>query len=361
MRNYDETRRDFRWPAPPHFNFASDVVDRWASGKDGDAVAMRWIGDTGERELTFRHFAERSDRLANALEGRGLGPGDGVLVMLPRVVEWWESLLGLEKARCVAMPATTLLTPKDIDYRLDAASASAVITDAANAEKVDAAPRSKALKAKIVVGGTRPGWDEYDGILGSAAPGRKPSVTPADEPSLLYFTSGTTGHPKMVLHTHASIGLGHEVTGRFWLDLGPGDLHWNISDTGWAKAAWSSFFGPWTCGATLLVQHSTGSSRHRDPPFSRDVSRDDALRTPTVYGCSCRGLANVRSGCPTLRHCVAAGEPLNPKSSRPGKGDRLVIREGTVRPRPSSCAGTFRRSRCASAPWASRPRASTLR
>ncbi|TME32657.1 MAG: acyl-CoA synthetase, partial [Chloroflexi bacterium] len=152
MRNYDETRRDFRWPAPEHFNFADDVVGRWASTKNGEAVAMRWIGDGGERTLTFRHFAERSDRLANALEGLGLVAGDRVLLMLPRVVEWWEAMLGLEKARLVAMPATTLLTPKDIDYRLGAAEASAVITDAANAEKVDAASRSSALKAKIVVG-----------------------------------------------------------------------------------------------------------------------------------------------------------------------------------------------------------------
>src|SRR5258706_4293622 len=141
MRDYAETFRTFRWPAPAHFNFATDVVDRWAA--DPNALAMRWIGDGGERRLTFRHFAERSDRLANALEGLGLSPGDRVLVMLPRVVEWWESLLGLEKARLVAMPATTLLTPKDIDYRIEAAGASPVITDAANADKADPAPPPK--------------------------------------------------------------------------------------------------------------------------------------------------------------------------------------------------------------------------
>jgi acyl-coenzyme A synthetase/AMP-(fatty) acid ligase len=331
MRNYDETRRDFRWPAPEHFNFAIDVVDRWASSKDRESVAMRWVGDSGERELTFRHFAERSDRLANALEELGLGPGDRVLVMLPRVVEWWESLLGLEKARCVAMPATTLLTPKDIDYRLDAAAASAVITDAANAEKVDTAPRSKALKAKIVVGATRPGWSAYGEIVDRAAPARKRSLTPAQEPSLLYFTSGTTGHPKMVLHTHASIGLGHEVTGRYWLDLKPGDLHWNISDTGWAKAAWSSFFGPWTCGATLLVQHSTG--KFAAPEILRFLATYPVTTLcgpPTVYRMLVQeDLKDVRSGCPTLRHCVAAGEPLNPEVIETWqKATGLTIRDG---------------------------------
>jgi acyl-coenzyme A synthetase/AMP-(fatty) acid ligase len=327
MRNYEETRRDFRWPAPDHFNFATDVVDRWAN--DEKAVAMRWVGDSGERTLTFRYFAERSDRLASALEGLGLRAGDRVLVMLPRVVEWWESMLGLEKARLVAMPATTLLTPKDIDYRFDAAEASAVITDAANADKVDAAPRSASLKAKIVVGATRPGWSGYGALIERAAPTRARALTPANEPSLLYFTSGTTGYPKMVLHTHASIGLAHEVTGRYWLDLRPGDLHWNISDTGWAKAAWSSLFGPWQCGATLLIQHSTG--KFAAPEILRFLATYPVTTLcgpPTVYRMLVQeDLSDIR--CPTLRHCVAAGEPLNPEVIETWKeATGLTIRDG---------------------------------
>lgn len=327
MRNYDETRRDFRWPSPQQFNFAADVVGRWA--KDGEAVAMRWVGDAGERTLTFRHFAERSDRLANALERLGLRAGDRVLVMLPRVVEWWESLLGLEKAQLVAMPATTLLTPKDIDYRLDAADANAVITDTANADKVDAAPRSGKLKAKIVVGAARPGWTDFETLVERAAATRPPSATPANAPSLLYFTSGTTGFPKMVLHTHASIGLGHSVTGRYWLDLRPGDLHWNISDTGWAKAAWSSLFGPWQCGATLLVQHTTG--KFAAPEILRFLATYPVTTLcgpPTVYRMLVQeDLSDMH--CPTLRHCVAAGEPLNPEVIAAWKeATGLTIRDG---------------------------------
>ncbi len=329
MRNYDETRRDFRWPTQERFNFADDVVGKWASIQDGAAVAMRWIGDGGERTITFRQFAERSDRLANALESLGLRPGDRVLEMLPRVVEWWEAMLGLEKARFVAMPATTLLTPKDIDYRLDAAEASVVITDAANAEKVDAAKLSSALKARIVVGGTRAGWSGYEALVERGAPSRRRSPTPANEPSLLYFTSGTTGHPKMVLHTHASIGLGHEVTGRYWLDLRPGDLHWNIADNGWAKAAWSSFFGPWQCGATLLIQYSTG--KFAAPEILRFLATypvTTLCAPPTVYRMLVQeDLSDLR--CPTLRHCVAAGEPLNPEVIETWKKETgLVIRDG---------------------------------
>jgi len=327
MRNYDDTRRDFRWPALKQFNFATDIVDRWA--KDPGLVAMRWVGDTGERAITFHEFAERSDRLANAVEALGLRAGDRVLVMLPRVVEWWEAMLGLEKARLVCMPATTLLTPKDIDYRIEAAHASAVITDAAGADKVDAAPLAAGLKARIVVGAARPGWSGFEAIVRSAPPERAISHTPADEPSLLYFTSGTTGYPKMVLHTHASIGLGHEVTGRYWLDLRPGDLHWNISDTGWAKAAWSSFFGPWQCGATLLVQHSTG--KFAAPEILRFLATYPVTTLcgpPTVYRMLVQeDISDIR--CPTLRHCVAAGEPLNPEVIETWKESTgLTIRDG---------------------------------
>jgi acetyl-CoA synthetase/medium-chain acyl-CoA synthetase len=227
------------------------------------------------------------------------------------------------------MPATTLLTTKDIAYRLEAAEASAIITDAANAGKVDALSAPPKLKARIVVGAGRPGWVTYEALVSKASPKRAALPTPAHEPSLLYFTSGTTGHPKMVVHTHASIGMGHEVTGRFWLDLRPGDLHWNISDTGWAKAAWSSFFGPWQCGATLLVQYSTG--KFAAPEILRFLDTypiTTLCGPPTVYRMLVQeDLSKVT--CPTLRHCVAAGEPLNPEVIETWKeATGLVIRDG---------------------------------
>ncbi len=249
--------------------------------------------------------------------------------MLPRVVEWWEAMLGLEKARCVAMPGTSLLTTKDIAYRLEAAEASAIVTDAANAEKMDAVSPPPKLKAKIVVGAERPGWTTYEKIVTEASPKRAAAPTPSHEPSLLYFTSGTTGYPKMVVHTHASFGMGHDVTGRLWLDLRPGDLHWNISDTGWAKAAWSSFFGPWRCGATLLVQYGTG--KFAAPEILRFLDTYPVTTLcgpPTVYRMLVQeDLSKVK--CPTLRLCVAAGEPLNPEVIETWKeATGLVIRDG---------------------------------
>jgi acetyl-CoA synthetase/medium-chain acyl-CoA synthetase len=311
LTDYEATRRSFRWDAPAQFNFATDVFDRWA--EDGSRLALYWVGDGEERQLTFRSLSLRSNRLANALAGLGLGPGERVLVMLPRIVAWWESLLGLEKARLVAMPGTVLLTPKDIAYRLEAAEASALITDAANADKVDALPQSADLKARIVVGHARPGWHSYETLLERARETRAPQPTPADEPALLYFTSGTTGQPKMVIHTHSSYGFAHRATGRFWLDLRPGDLHWNISDTGWAKAAWSSFFGPWSCGATVFAQHSPGKfAPSAIPGFLSAYPITTLCAAPTVYRMLVQeDLSAVRRS--TLRHCVAAGEPLNPE------------------------------------------------
>lgn len=311
QQEYAEARRAFRWPAPARFNFAVDVVDRWAA--DETRVAMRWIGDGDDRELTFRWFKERSDRLANALEALGLRAGERVLVMLPRLVEWWVCMLGLEKARLVAMPATTLLTSKDIAYRLGASEARAVVTDGSNAGKVDAVAGARDLRARIVIGAREDGWHDWESLLERAAPQRQAQVSPADEPSLLYFTSGTTGHPKMVLHTHASYGLGHEVTGHYWLDLRPGDLHWNISDTGWAKAAWSSYFGPWHRGATLFIQHGTGKFAGSDIlRFLGTYPITTLCAPPTVYRMLVQeDLSDLR--CPALRHCVAAGEPLNPE------------------------------------------------
>ncbi len=175
-------------------------------------------------------------------------------------------MVGLMKAGLVAIPGTPLLTAGDIAYRTQAAEAVGIITDATIAEKLDAyTDPIVQLTHRILVDDTaRDGWLSYSSLLEGADKEPLDIVTTGDDPALLYFTSGTTGMPKMVLHTHASYGIGHQVTGRYWLDLQEDDLHWNISDTGWAKAAWSSLFGPWNCGAGLFVQHSTGKFNPAD-------------------------------------------------------------------------------------------------
>ena len=328
--DYDRLRQSFRWHCPEYFNFGCDVVDRWAR-EVPDRVAMHWVSGREERAVTFGQLAERTDRLARALLQLGLNRGDRVLVILPRIIPWWETLVAALKAGLVAMPATTLLTPRDIAYRLQISEASAIICDAEGAEKIDTVPGGfPQLRRRILVAEKpRGGWDTYEDLIAAAPSGRQLPKTRGSDPALVYFTSGTTGMPKMVLHTHASYGLGHEVTGRLWLDLHGDDLHWNISDTGWAKAAWSSLFGPWSCGASLFVHYTPGKFQ---PPDVLQCLREHPITTlcaaPTIY----RHLVQLdlrEFRAQALRHCVAAGEPLNPEVIATWKrATGLTVRDG---------------------------------
>jgi acyl-coenzyme A synthetase/AMP-(fatty) acid ligase len=306
-------------------------VGRWAA--DPDKLAMLWVGPDGsERRLTFRHFAERSDRFAQALRRQGVRPGDRVMVQLPRVPEWWEVLLGCFKAGAVAVPGTVLLTPKDIQFRTALAGGVAYVTDADGCRKVDEVRQeSPSLRCMFQVGGEAlsEGWLAYEAELSDAGGVAQAVDTASSDPALIYFTSGTVGNPKMVLHTHASYPIGHQITGRFWLDLRPDDLHFNLSETGWAKAAWSSFLGPWSMGSALFVQDARGR-------FSASETLDLLETYPITTFCApptayrmlvLEDLSRRRPK--ALRWCVGAGEPLNPEVIETWeRGTGHVIRDG---------------------------------
>ena len=329
MTDYEQTRRTFRPEVPPQFNFARDVVGRW--GRERNRLAMVWVGPQGEeRKITFRDFDRRSTRAAHAFHQLGMGKGDRALVVASRRPEWWETILGLEKIGAVAAPGTTLLTPRDMKYRIELGQASAAVVDTDNARKLlpvrDECPT---LKTIVVIGDPVAGCVSYEEAVGRASERFTPEPTAADELSLLYFTSGTTGYPKMVAHTHASYGIGHQITGRFWLDLTPDDLHWTLSDTGWAKAAWGCLFGPWSQGAAIFIQDSPG--RFDAQETLRLLERYQITTfcaPPTAYRLLV--LEDLKAyDLPDLRHCVGAGEPLNPEvidAWRAGTG--LTIRDG---------------------------------
>ena len=296
---------------PSHFNFARDIVEDWAR-RTPDAVALWWTDESGrEQRFTFAEVAVQLRKAAALFAGLGIVPCDRVLVILPRVPQWWMAMLGLIRLGAVPIPGTPLLTQRDIAYRLEAAEVSAVITDADCAAKVEAVAFAG---RRICVGGGGPaGWTDFDAGVSAASDAFDPPHTPASAPGILYFTSGTTGHPKMVLHTQASYGLGHRITGEHWLDCHPGEVHWNLSDTGWAKAAWSSFYGPWHMGACIFAVDARGKF---DPAATLNVLENFPIAgwcaPPTALRLIVRQDLSRRRF-PELRHCVSAGEPLNPE------------------------------------------------
>jgi acyl-coenzyme A synthetase/AMP-(fatty) acid ligase len=322
MTDYEAERRNFHLEVPEYFNFATDVMGKWAS--DPHKLAMLWVGQDGERrQLTFAHFAEQSSRAANAFAELGIQKGDRVLVMLPRIPEWWESVLGLMKLGAVPIPCTTLLTPKDIQFRAEIAEAAGFITDGEGAAKFDQV-RSECptvqyailVDAKAGVAG-REWWTSYHQVVEKASPEFTGPKTRSDDSCLVYFTSGTVGYPKMVMHTHASYPIGHTITGKYWLDLHEDDLHWNLSEMGWAKAAWSNLFGPWVMGAAMFMQDARGKFNALETlEMLHDYPITTLCAPPTAYRMLVldEPMAYLKANPPkALRHCVGAGEPLNPE------------------------------------------------
>jgi acetyl-CoA synthetase/medium-chain acyl-CoA synthetase len=331
LAEYQRAREGFRLDCPEHFNFGHDVIDRWAEVQP-DARALWWVGEAGEeRTLTFSDVAARSNQVANAMAGLGLERGDQVMLNLPSIVPWWESMVGLTKADMIEIPTTTQLTEKDIAYRVEVAEIDAVITDTEGAEKIDRLGGSlPGLRVRVLAGGgSRPGWVSYEEVVSHASPDFEPLGTRSDGQALIYFASGTTGPPKMVLHTHASFGVGQRLTADFWLALERGDVHWNMSDTGWAKTAYCGYFGPWISGATVFLLHRPGKFDPADVLETLAAYPIDSIcAPPTIYRMLVQqDLADFRPK--ALRECQAAGEPLNPAVLRAWREETgLTIREG---------------------------------
>jgi len=295
--------------APEFFNFATDVIDQWAK-KRPDAPALWWVdaGTRAEHKYTFREIAALSCQAANFLRASRVKRGDRVLVMLPRLPQWWISMLGLIRRGAVPVPATLLLSPREVHYRIETAQVSAVITSGDGVAKV-----GDFSGISLIVESAAVGWIDFDGGIRTASNVFNGEPIRADDPGIVYFTSATTGEPKMVLHSQASYAVGHRLTGKLWLDLGPDDVHWNISDLGWGKAAWSSFYGPWQMGACIFALDVHGKF---DPELTLDMLECFPISTwcapPTALRLIVREDLTKRHF-PKLRHCVTAGEPLNPE------------------------------------------------
>jgi acetyl-CoA synthetase/medium-chain acyl-CoA synthetase len=324
---------------PPHFNFAHDVIERLAQTTP-DALALWWIdeGTVPERKITFAEMGNLLRQAANFFESCGIRRGDPVLIMLQRVPQWWIAMLGLIRLGAIPIPATPLLTTRDIQYRLECAAMRAVITDVPGTEKIE-----QFNGIRIIVGGKSDAWIDFDHGLAAALSQRAYEPTRSDDPMMVFFTSGTAGEAKMVLHTHASYGIGHNITGKHWLDLHPGEICWTLADTGWAKSSWSSLFGPWSQGATVFTMDMRGK-----------FEPGAILKTLSTYPINvfCAPATALRLivrkdlseySFPHLRHCVSAGEALNPPVLEIWKqATRLTIHEGYGQTETVCMIGNFR-------------------
>ena len=329
--NYEETYRNFQLEVSEYFNFGTDVVDSWA--EDRTKLALLSIDPSGmnAEKHTFWDLKRLSNQFANVLTSMGIHKGDRVFLMLPRIPAWYVAMLGMIKLGVVPMPATTLCTPRDIDYRVNRAEAVMVVTDEENASKVEEAGETcPSLTRLMLVGGVRKGWDSYDVKMEEASPYLEGiEKTKSDDPMLIYFTSGTVGYPKMVLHTQASYGIAQILTAKFWHDLRPTDLHWALSDTGWAKAAYGKLFGQWTVGSAVVQHNAQGKFDAKQTLHILErYGITSFCAPPTAYRMMVlEDLSQYDFR--ELRHCTGAGEPLNPEVMRVWEeGTGLTIYDG---------------------------------
>jgi acetyl-CoA synthetase len=320
--DYTIALRDFRWPAIERFNWALDFFDTFAAGNTHPALHI--VEEDGtEHTRSFAELSMSSNRVANLLFGLGLRRGDRLLLMLGNEVALWETLLAAMKLGAIVIPASTLLTRDDLQDRIDRGRVSYVVAGAAQTTKFEGL---NGPLTKVVDGGDAVGWVQLEESQHASREFTPVGETLSTDPLLLYFTSGTTSRPKLVLHTHQSYPIGVLST-LYWLGLQPGDKHWNISSPGWAKHSWSSVFAPWTAGATVFAFNY---ARFQATTVLDALSRyrlTTLCAPPTVW----RMLIQepLAQYTPSLREACAAGEPLNPEViERVKKAWGLTVRDG---------------------------------
>jgi len=340
--SYEDVVKNFEWDVPKYFNFSKDVIDKFAE-TDGDRIALWYATSKPEQELklSFKELSRASQKAANAITSLEVKKA---ICILPKIPDWWLLNIATIRAGVVLLPGTTQLQEKDIAGRLVASNADCIIADPETAWKVDQLDQSLfKLKAKIIVGGERSGWLNWNQLYDSSDSSHEAVTTHKDDIMQIYFTSGTTGKPKMVPHTHTSYGYCHYPMGKYWLDLTKDDVMWNISDTGWAKSAWSTVFGPWSQGSTVFI--------HGMPRFTPTEVLDTLAEFPVSVLCApptlYRGLVQEdlkKWKFHSLRHCVSAGEPLNEETIYNWEeATGLVVKEGYGQTETTLLLGTFKK------------------
>jgi acetyl-CoA synthetase len=324
--SYEDFYENFSISIPDNFNFAYDVVDELAEKRGGDK-ALVWCDERGaEAEFTYRDMKRLSCKAANVFRAMGIGKGDPVMLILKRRHEYWPILLALHRIGAVAIPATHLLTAKDIVYRCDMADIAGIVCvdDKEVIRRVDAADAGirTPLRCKAFVRSVHtsagadiapPPWADFNALTAGASEifVRPAQVSANSDIMLLYFTSGTTGMPKMVRHDFA-YPLGHILTAKYWQRVEPGGLHLTVAETGWAKAAWGKIYGQWICGSAVFVYDY---DRFVPSAMLETITRHKVTTfcaPPTVYRFFIKEDLS-KYDFSAFRHCSVAGEPLNPE------------------------------------------------
>lgn len=341
--DYETAVRDFRWPDPVPFNWALDWFDELAKDAEARDRPALWIVDAAQdkqTKLSFAALSQRSNQVANFLRAQGLKRGDHLLLLLGNVVPLWETMLAAIKLGVVVIPATTLLTADELRDRLDRGKAKAVVAaedQVAKFASLTFASLGAENVVRIVVGAASDGWLSYDEAAKSSESFAADGPTKADDPMLLYFTSGTTAKPKLVRHSQRSYPVGHLST-MYWIGLKPGDVHLNISSPGWAKHAWSCFFAPWNAGATVFV---VNQPRFDAKGLLATIGRcgvTTLCAPPTVWRLFIQ--ENLASFKVSLREVCGAGEPLNPEViDQVQAAWGLTIRDGYGQTETTALAG----------------------
>ena len=306
--------KHFHVRVPENFNFGYDVVDAWAA-EQPDKNALLWTNDRGEHhQYTYAELKEKTDRTASYFQSLGIGHGDMVMLILKRHYEFWYAIIALHKLGAVAIPATHLLTKKDIVYRCNAASIKMIVAagdDVVLQHIIDAMPESPTVERLVSTGPHIPdGFEDFHQGIDHAAPFVRPAhVNTNDDISLMYFTSGTTGEPKMVAHDF-TYPLGHIATGSVWHNLHEDSLHLTIADTGWGKAVWGKLYGQMIAGANVFVYDHEKFTPADILEKIHEYHITSLCAPPTIYRFLIREDL-TKYDLSSLEYCTTAGEALN--------------------------------------------------
>ena len=316
FESYEDFMQNFKINVPENFNFGYDVVDAWAE-KEPNKKALLWTNDQGEViQFTFADIKRESDKTASFFASQGIGRGDMVMLILKRHYQFWFSIVALHKLGATVIPATHLLTEKDIIYRCEKADIKAIV---ATGDEIvinhiqNSLPKCPTLKTLVSTGPIVPeGWFDFNKEIDAAAPFVRPELANTnDDVSLMYFTSGTTGNPKMVAHDF-TYPLGHIITGSFWHNVKEDSLHLTLADTGWGKAVWGKLYGQWIAGSNVFVYDFEKFEPVDVLHMIQKYGITSFCAPPTVFRFLIREDL-TKFYISTLKYCTIAGEALNPK------------------------------------------------